>query len=67
MRANAADVKVGGCGAMDTDDPAMDTDDPAAEEGHYLVQWKGLPFSAQEQMTTREVVIACNRAARMSQ
>ena len=45
--ANAADVKVGGYGAMDTDDPA-------AEEGYYLVQWKGLPFSAQEQMTTRE-------------
>ena len=45
--ANAADFKVGGYGAMDTDDPN-------AEEGYYLVQWKGLPFSAQEQMTTRE-------------
>ena len=45
--ANAADVKVGGYGAMDTDDPT-------AKEGYYLVQWKGLPFSAQEQMTTGE-------------
>jgi hypothetical protein len=43
----ALEVKVDGYGAMDTDDPN-------SEEGYYLVTWKGLPFTAQEQMTTRE-------------
>ena len=31
----------------------MDTDDPNTE-GHYLVNWKGLPFTAQTRMETRE-------------
>lgn len=42
----ASEVKVGGYGAMDTDDPNTD--------GYYLVNWKGLPFTAQAQMETRE-------------
>ena len=42
----ASEVKVGGYGAMDTDDPNS--------EGYYLVNWKGLPFTAQTRMETRE-------------
>ena len=42
----ASEVKIGGYGAMDTDDPNTD--------GYYLVNWKGLPFTAQTRMETRE-------------